>query len=76
MYTSSESQRLLLFLDLVSLRLGLVSVLGLDLGSFLSKAQVHHVFGIVAASDGLVHEALVMTLLESGNDFFARYDKC
>ena len=70
--TSSETQRLLLLLDLVPLRLALVSVLGLDLRSFLSEAKVHLLFDIVTASNGLMHEALVVAVLESRDDLLAR----
>ena len=68
-----QSQLALLLLDLVTLCTGGIAILGLHLGSLKLQAFVDLFFGSVAASDGLVHEALGVTFFEGGDDLFARY---
>lgn len=67
-----QAQLSLLLLDLVSLRPGGGSVLGLDLCPLGPQAGADLVLGVVAAADGLVHEALGVALFEGGDDFLAR----
>ena len=69
----SEAQLPLCLLDLVSFRSGGISVHGLDFRSLDTEALVHHVLGTIAAPDGLVQEALAVTVFEDGKDILARY---
>ena len=64
---SLHPQLLLEVLDSVSLGSGRGSVLGLHLGALLAQALVHPLFGIIAASGGLVEEAFGVALFEGGD---------
>lgn len=62
-----HAQLLLEILDSVPLGSGRGSVLGLHLGALLAQALIHSLFGIIAASGGLVEEALGVALFEGGD---------
>jgi len=66
-----QTKRFLLLLEAVALGLCGGPVLGLHLGTLLTQTLVDLVLDVVAAAHGLVHESLGVTLLESGDDFFA-----
>lgn len=68
----SEAQLLLLRLDLVALRPRSRPVLGLNLRPLLAQTPIDRVLRRVAASGGLVHESLGVTLLECCDNVLAR----
>lgn len=69
----SKSQRLLFLLNLVTLRSGHISILGLGLYPLLSKTGIHLILGIIATTDSLVHETYGVAFFEGGDNVFARH---
>lgn len=65
---ASQSKRFLLLLDLVSLRLGRLPILSLQLPPFGFEAPVDLLLYVVAAASGLVHETPVVAFFKRGND--------
>lgn len=66
-----DTQRSLLFLDLISFCSRGRPVLVLCFGALLPQTPVYQVLGIVTGACSFVHEALCMAFFESGNDVLA-----